>query len=74
MAKSIDEKRRPAGKDSNITCAAMIGYGENIIEGEFGLKDVASGKKRAPLSTELTTGVTIAAVDGGNPNKQVEQR
>ena len=74
MAKSMDEKRRPAGKNSKITCAAMIGYGENIIEGKFGLKDVASGKKRAPLSTELTTGVTIAVNEGGNPNKQVDQR
>lgn len=74
MAKSMEEKRKPAGKNSKITCAAMIGYGENIIEGELGLKDVAFGKKSAPLSTELTTGVTITAVNGGNPNRQVESR
>ena len=74
MGKSIEGKRRPAGKNSKITCAAMIGYGENIIEGEFGFKDVAFGKKSAPLSTELTTGVSITAVDGGNPNRQVESR
>lgn len=74
MAKSMEEKRKPADKNSKITCAAMIGYGENIIEGEFGFKDVAFGKKSAPLSTELTAGVTINAVNGGNPNRQVESR
>jgi len=74
MGKSIEEKRKPAGKNSKIACTAMIGYGKNIIEGEFGLEDVTYGKKSAPLSTELTTGVTINAVNGGNPNRQVESR
>ena len=74
MAKSIDEKRKPAGKDSKIACAAMIGYGKNIIEGEFGLEDVTYGKKSSPLSTELTTGVTISVANGGNPKRTAESR
>ena len=72
MAKSIEGKRKPVGKNKKIVCAAMVGYGENIIEGQFGLKDVASGKKSAPLSTELEVGLSIQASNGGNPNKQTE--
>ena len=75
MSNNMEGKRRPAGeRNSNMTCRATIGYGENVIEGKFGFKDVISGKKRAPFSTELTTGVIISAANGGNPNRQVESR
>lgn len=66
--------RKPAGKNSKFACATIIGYGENIIEGQFGLKDVTAGKKKAPLSSELIAGMEIAASNGGNPNKQLESR
>ena len=71
MSKSMEEKRRPAGKRNNkMICNSVVGFGENIIEGKFGLKEVTHGKKRAPLSTELVEGVTIAVTKGGNPNRQ----
>ena len=74
MTKSMEGKRKPVGKNKKIVCDTIIGYGENVIEGKFGFKDVASGRKSAPLSTELEVGLSIQANDGGNPNRQVETR
>ena len=75
MSNLMEGKRIPAGKrNKKIICKSVVGYGKNIIEGKFGLNDVAHGKKRAPLSTELTTGVEITASSGGNPNRQTESR
>ena len=65
--------RKPAGKNSRFTCATAIGYGENIIEGKFGFKDVASGKKTAPLSTELTAGVRIPLVSVEKTNRDMDR-
>ena len=64
--------RKPAGKNNKFTCNTIIGYGKNIIEGQFGFKDVKSGKKKAPLSSELMAGMEIAVSTGGNPNKEME--
>lgn len=75
MTNSMEGKRIPAGKrNKNLSCRSIIGYGQNILEGKFDFKDVVSGKKTAPLSTELTTGVTIAAANGGNPQKRESSR
>ena len=73
MYRSMEGKRIPAGmRNKSMVCKSVIGYGQNLIEGKFGYKEVSHGKKRAPLSTELTTGVEIAAVSGNKPNRGME--
>ena len=75
MAKNIKEVRETIGKDDEPIKVAAYEPRINVIElGEYKLDSKDNYNIKDFKSNELSEGMVIQAANGGNPNKNLEDR